>query len=889
MEDLKRLGDEAMSITSLETPPSVGKRTRKPVFRYLDSDIEHIGKDDLGREFVNPYDDRCIDAVTGKFVPLEVQCTDDVLKGSGGSTWARKSMKNVGPWTLRLANWTISAWPKEKRPRDVLRSPRIIGSLLWRTAASFLPLMYLAIFFLFFTGETANGGRYNAVPYRYYGRPKKSRNIKDDRSAEGYTSALSNTCTKGSRIRRKAIANTDSEIAMQPQHASAGQERLERTLLPRKLCFLSQPPTVEIDGETGEQYLNYRATSIEKWMIENKQHCPEYLFAAFAGKHFGDDLAGMRPREAQRLHELARCATQAAGLDCYWICLNCMADRDDEGPSREALDVWRISDVIRGSRELNVLLRAPRTGETVEDPLGEWAESIWTFPELLLSPGTQITAFYFSNEKASQWERHVIPKNQFAARCLSTNDDRYQVRRLLDHYLGNLNLSDLELTTVALQCFSSRRNNSRFLSGDFSYALMGLLGRRPHISPSDSAFLAFARLSMENYNDQLFERFVCLLPEEKDQPWYNMQDAYGARLWDIEPSVQVAGIGEYRANQNDVDDAMFEQEFFHSPASKELTDTSSYTEVSMVDDAKAEASGEIIVSGHSELRNDDVVILDGCFAATVHWDSFRRLRHSRRPTARRLIAEWMVRLNCIAFKLGLYLAVVVELNRVSEVSEINPETGEKTTHRKVVGPSSPLWVGLMLLAVVVLVYSISVFFAAPWIIRQAYSGKLWEAQPWFFGFEGYMPIEDIEAKLLGSYQGRLSWSHYASSPLSHHIVKDERWVIPRDPCEHPETRQLVERARHAEPGQSRVFTIVDTHSMTATLFEANRPPEVLLVCGSEGGMQRALGCSFEWTTSTFYKETVLRLETRVLERMDRIRRVRLGIRRREKPTTRMST
>ena len=72
--------------------------------------------------------------------------------------------------------------------------------------------------------------------------------------------------------------------------------------------------------------------------------------------------------------------------------------------------------------------------------------------------------------------------------------------------------------------------------------------------------------------------------------------------------------------------------------------------------------------------------------------------------------------------------------------------------------------------------------------------------------------------------------------------------------------------------------------MTATLFQAKRPPEVLLVCGSEGGMQRAIGCSFEWTTQTFFKETVLRLETRVLERMDRIRRVRLGIRRTERET-----
>ena len=50
-----------------------------------------------------------------------------------------------------------------------------------------------------------------------------------------------------------------------------------------------------------------------------------------------------------------------------------------------------------------------------------------------------------------------------------------------------------------------------------------------------------------------------------------------------------------------------------------------------------------------------------------------------------------------------------------------------------------------------------------------------------------------------------------------------------------------------------------------------------------------IGCSFEWTSQTFFKETVLRLETRVLERMDRIRRVRLGIRRIEKPTVRVGS
>jgi hypothetical protein len=44
-------------------------------------------------------------------------------------------------------------------------------------------------------------------------------------------------------------------------------------------------------------------------------------------------------------------------------------------------------------------------------------------------------------------------------------------------------------------------------------------------------------------------------------------------------------------------------------------------------------------------------------------------------------------------------------------------------------------------------------------------------------------------------------------------------------------------------------------------------------------MQRAVMCSYDWTTQTFYRETVLRMETKVLEKMSRIGRVRFGLRR----------
>lgn len=66
--------------------------------------------------------------------------------------------------------------------------------------------------------------------------------------------------------------------------------------------------------------------------------------------------------------------------------------------------------------------------------------------------------------------------------------------------------------------------------------------------------------------------------------------------------------------------------------------------------------------------------------------------------------------------------------------------------------------------------------------------------------------------------------------------------------------------------------------MTATLFLAARPPTCFLMAGSEGGMKRIVGCSYDWTTSTMYRETVLRMETRFEDMMLRIGRVKVGFR-----------
>ena len=65
--------------------------------------------------------------------------------------------------------------------------------------------------------------------------------------------------------------------------------------------------------------------------------------------------------------------------------------------------------------------------------------------------------------------------------------------------------------------------------------------------------------------------------------------------------------------------------------------------------------------------------------------------------------------------------------------------------------------------------------------------------------------------------------------------------------------------------------------MTVTLFQATRPPVCFLLLGSEGGMQRAVGCSYDWTTGTLYRETVLRMETSCKDKMDLVSRARIGL------------
>ncbi|KAL4737205.1 hypothetical protein BDV11DRAFT_216837 [Aspergillus similis] len=566
-----------------------------------------------------------------------------------------------------------------------------------------------------------------------------------------------------------------SYIPSNPLEASHGINGIvERPLRPRYLCFPTEDGSVEI-------------MSVAEWEAQHGRDAVlEYIFISYTSAQFDG------PDDWSYLHSVATTAVRGAGVPAYWISCSCMPD-----PEELSEDVYRISDIVRGSHSVVIILGPPTNNQSAKPDmktmLQHWGERIWTFPEVLLSPSTHPIAIYTrTGDMANPTYLH---KRNFPAVAWT---DAPVSRQLIDHYEGSVLLSPLELVSLALQCLSSRAHNTvPYFPGDLTYVLMGLLRLRPRVNGRHSAFQEFCRLSLANDSNRLLERLICLLPKrqkrERSWEWHDLDDIWSRNLWDITPLCQVDGVGE-----------------------------------------------------------DDTVILGGGFAAPIRWKSFSPVNLLLRNTIKRMVFRAAVRGVPAAVLFGAFLL---------------------GTGRSRGGGSAVLTaLGWLLMGPAIITILLS-----PRLLAALYTGKTWRAQPWLFGFEGYMSIGEIETNIFGTDLGRLKWAPY-SSELSRH-QNTEGDCIGVDPTANPAVREVINRAQSSEYGDEKVFTLVDTNLMTVTLFSAVRPPVALVLCGSEGGMQRGLLCSYDWKSQTLYRESVLRVDTTVLEKMSRVDRFRLGLRR----------
>lgn len=551
---------------------------------------------------------------------------------------------------------------------------------------------------------------------------------------------------------------------------------MERPVEPEYLCFLKNKQGVE-------------TREVSQWKEEHGS-VATYILVSYTSEQFKTE------EEQLFLHDVGERAARAAGVQAYWVGCSCLGRTGEEQEN----NVWRISDVVRGARSLIIAVANPidRQDPDVDTTaLHQWGTRVWTLPEVLLIPSNSDIHVYARNANIDK--PMTFHKRNFATLW----GDASISRELIDHYEGNLTLSPLELVTIALRCLYNRQKGF-YLPGDMAYALMGLLRRRPTIVKTDTAFQAFARLSLANDNDLLLERLLCILPKTPSQPWYEMEDQWGVSLWDVIPSTQVCAIAE-----------------------------------------------------------DDTVIIDGGYAASIRWKAFAPVANVVRESWRRFFFRYAFRSTSYLFLAGIALLA----NGVSLQNAENAY-GESTA-----GGQTYIALGAIFLVV-----ALCFILFAPYIIRVLYTGKIWGTQAWFFGFEGYMDISTIEQHIFGADMGHLKWSTNGS-PLSVHALNEYGECIGQDPTSNPETAEKVERAIKAQMGTERIFTLVDTNTLTVTLFSAVRPPVAVVLCGEEGGMQRALLCSYDWSTQTLYRESVLRMDTLVLEKMARVGRLRLGLKR----------
>lgn len=586
-----------------------------------------------------------------------------------------------------------------------------------------------------------------------------------------------------------------------------------RDLRPRTLCVIRE------NGDASESAtVHVEEVDSTEWDRDNPANEKgEYVFVSYTRAQFHtysrDDMSNWDPpatedertvrdfmnaeceADRQRLLEIGIQAARDAGVKAFWIDVYCMKDAE-----LRKMDSHRICDVARGAKSMvialqdtvrNRALRQPT--ETVDELLKSWSSRLWTLPEMLLAPTRHDLKIYLAGDGGRVCD--TIPKRSMAARAYRDRDATL-VRQLVDHFEASQQLTLTELLTIGLECLVNRETNP-FMPADQVYALMTMVRRRPIPNKDDTLFEAFAKLSLLNDSNSLLERLICILPRRRGEHWHKLEDFWGAKLWDIEPTVQVSAIAL-----------------------------------------------------------DQTVVLDGGFGATINWDELKKVGFLKRENIWRSLAAFLVR-----FAPGWLITAIALLASLGGAPAY--------------GGANPL----VAIGVIFFLFAFAAVALLPYTMLSLYSGKFWSTQALLFGLEGQADLESLELRLFGFAQGRLRWSAWGSTQSLHHpkpTTNGAKWIDGEFEALEPKDAPL-EDANLLKTDTDRIFTIVDTYSMTATLIRAVHPPTAALVCGHEGGMRRVLLCSYDYKTQTFHRETVVRMPTKVLDRMDRVEKFRFSM------------
>lgn len=160
--------------------------------------------------------------------------------------------------------------------------------------------------------------------------------------------------------------------------------------------------------------------------------------------------------------------------------------------------------------------------------------------------------------------------------------------------------------------------------------------------------------------------------------------------------------------------------------------------------------------------------------------------------------------------------------------------------------------------VILFIAWIATVFVGPYLLfRDARTAK--HHAPMIFGIEGTVDPAQVERYLFGFPSGRVSLSNQGGD-------------LPHTTPSHVDNEE-----QSGEESQARLFSLVDTKTMTITQIRAENPPTAVFICGEERGMQRGLLCSYDWTTNTYHRETIIRLPGEFMEDMKQVENVQISL------------
>lgn len=412
-------------------------------------------------------------------------------------------------------------------------------------------------------------------------------------------------------------------------------------------------------------------------------------------------------------------------------------------------------------------------------------------------------------------EEKTLTKLDMTDEIWTTHDAQGEATRLLaEHFSSVLTLGRLELFAAALEALSAKLFTAYIQNKgnvELAYALMGFLNRRVQLDGSENLFQALARLSLENDTDGVVERMICMFPN----PDQGADHVFSGLI----------GPDQYGARLWDI-----------QPMCQ--------------------------VSG---IGQNNEIIVDQCRGVSIRWKAFPKMQYKRGFGFKRLVSEILLRAGVYTTAIGALLVITQGLSL------------DVHLHRKV-DPENNLEEARDIFFIVIggLAVLFSIFLAgiAPLAVRKLFGGKIRDSAPWLVGFEGVMPIHELERVVFGNCRGRLTYESSSTPFCERHtherLGREPAWVArssnPQLPAEPPPL-----------PHGHRFFTLVDTGQLTVSIFSAVRPPSVALICGREGGMLRTLLCHYERSNNCLYRETVIRMDSMTMNKTKELGWIKLDL------------